>query len=75
MGAVTGIGVAGIYQNGLGRALPQAFLRNQHRRGFYPIAGEDAGGGGGSIGHQQGQILNARFFDARGGGGEFESRE
>ena len=64
LGAGAGVGVAGVHQDGLGFAVPQAVLGEHDRRRLDPVGGEDPGRGGGVVRHQQGQVQGAGLFEA-----------
>ena len=62
----TGVGIAAVYQDGLGRAPAETSPAEEHRGRLHPIGGENAGRGGRLRGMDEGQIQAALLFDARG---------
>ena len=72
-GAGAGVGVAGVHQDGLGLAPPQALPAKEHRSRLDQVGGEDPGRGGGGVCGHQGQIQGAGLLETGGGGGKAES--
>ena len=58
--ARAGVGAAGVGDDALGVAGGQVLLAQQDRRGLHLVGGEDASGGAGRRGDQQGQVLLLR---------------